>query len=884
MPLWNWLLRRRDIEDDLQAEIRTHLEMAARDRVADGAPPETARLAAMKDFGNVLRTTEATRRVWRGRWIESVTDSWQDVRFGVRILIKNRGFSLVVIAVLTLGIGGNAAVFSLFNALALKPIPGVERSSSMGVVVSRMGSGRQVALSYPDYRHLRDHDRSFTGLAATDMSSFSLGLGSSGERVWGEMVSGNYFQVLGVGAQLGRTLLPTDDVAPGRHPVAMLGDGLWRRAFGADPNVVGRTVQLNGQPFTVVGVADREFRGTIVSLVSELFVPVMMQPQLVPPDRLEERSARSLIVLGHLRPGIDRAAATTQLQVLSSQLDADRPVAETTYRAHVLPMWQSPYGAQTYLLPVILAMMGMGVLVLLVVSANVANLVLVRGLARRGELALRLALGASRHRILRLLLVENLLLAIPGALAGVAFAGAVLPWLPAGAAAAAAPTRVYLDTSTDWLVLGFAMLLSVMSALAFGFMPALRTSRVNLVTVMNEDTPSRAGSRARLRSMLVVSQVAVSIVLLVGAGLVLRTLNAARHADAGFDATDVSSVAIELQSNGYDQQKGRVFFQSLLDTIGAEAGVEGVSLAALLPLTLVDGRMRGFEIDGYAARPDEDLTFLYNVVTPGYFKTLRIPLLAGRDFDRRDDPTAMQIAIVNDTLARRMWHTPETALGRRIKTTGGDWRTIVGVVRDLKYSRLTEEPRPYVYLPFLQSYTPAVTVHVRAAVPPTALLAQVGRHIRALDPNLPILSSRMLTEQIRVALSPYEMAAGTLVMFGLTTIVLAALGIYGLVAYTVQLSTQEIGVRLAVGARRADVVRRFLRHGVGLALVGTIVGLGVAIAAARLVGGVLYGVSPLDGIAFAGATSVVITIALAASFFPAWRASRTDPLTALRRH
>jgi macrolide transport system ATP-binding/permease protein len=884
MKLWFWPLHRREIEDDLQAEIRTHLEMAARDRVAEGAPPESARLAAMKDFGNVLQTTEATRRVWRGHWIESVTDLWQDVRFGVRILIKNRGFSLVVIAVLTLGIGGNAAVFSLFNALALKPIPGVEGSSGMGVVVSRMGSGRQISLSYPDYRYFRDHDRSFTGLAATDMVPFSLGLGSSGERVWGEMVSGNYFQVLGVGAQIGRTLLPTDDVAPGKHPVAVLGDGLWRRAFGADPNVVGRTIQLNGQPITVVGVARREFRGTIVSLVTELFVPVMMQPQLLPPDRLEERGARMFIVLGHLRPGIDRAAATTQLQVLSTQLDADRPVGGTTYRAHVLPMWQSPYGAQTYMLPVILAMMGMGVLVLLVVSANVANLVLVRGLARRGELAVRLALGASRHRILRLLLVENLLLAIPGALAGVALAGILLPWLPAGAAAAAAPTRVYLDTSPDGFVLGFSLLLSVMSALAFGFVPALRTSRVNLVTVMSEDTPSRAGSRTRLRSMLVVSQVAVSMVLLVGAGLVLRTLSAARNADAGFDSTDVSSVAIELHSNGYDEQKGRVFFQSLLDSIGSESGVEGVALASSLPLTLVDGPVRGVVIEGYSSRSDDDLAFLHNIVTPGYFQTLRIPLVAGRDFERRDDPASARVAIVNETLARRMWETPEGALGRRIKMAGGDWRTIVGVARDLKYARLTEEPRPYVYLPFLQTYTPAVTIHVRAVVAPTALLGQVARHIRAADPNLPILSSRMLTEQIRVALSPYEMAAGTLVMFGMMTIVLAALGIYGLVAYTVQLSTQEIGVRLAVGARRVDVVRRFLRHGVGLAAFGTILGLGVAIAAALLLRGVLFGVSPIDGIAFIGATSVVIAIALAASFFPAWRASRTDPLTALRRN
>lgn len=883
MKLWFWPLRRRDIEDDLQAEIKAHLDMAVRDRMADGEEPASARLAAAKDFGNVLQKTEDTRRVWRGRWIEAVTDLWQDGRFGVRMLFKNPGFSLVVIAVLTLGIGGNVAVFSLFKGLALKPIPGVDGSATMSVVVSRLASGRQLSLSHPDYQYFRDHQQSFTGLAATNSIPFSLGLGSSGERVWGETVSGNYFQVLGVDARLGRTILPSDDLSPGKHPVVVIGDGLWRRVFGADPAIVGRTIQLNGMPFTVIGVADREFQGTIVGLVMELFVPLMMQPQVFPPDRLNQRAARMLIVLGHLRQGVDRTAATTELQVLARQIDADRPVANTTYAAQVIPMWRSPYGAQTYILPVVLALMVMGVLVLLIVSANVANLVLVRGVARRGEIAVRLALGASRRRILRLLLVENLLLAIPGALAGVLLASALLPWLFEGAAAAA-PSRVNIDTSPDALVMSFALLLSVASAIAFGFVPALGSARVKLVTVMNEVSPSRAGARTRLRSLLVVTQVAVSVVLLAGAGLVLRSLQAARMANVGFEASGVTSVTLDLQPSGYDETKGRQFFASLFDALAAVPGVDGVAFAMYTPLTLVDTSARGVTIENYTPRADEDLAFLFNIVSNGYLDTLHIPLAAGRGFEQRDDASSQRVAIVNETLARRMWQTPEAALGRRLKTGGGDWRTIVGVARDLKYSRINEGPRPYVYLPLLQSYSPAMTVHVRAAGPPAALLNQVRREIRTLDPNLPILTSRMLTEQTRVALGPYEMAAGTLTMFGVMTILLAGLGIYGLVAYTVRLSTQEIGVRIAVGARRIDVVRRFLGHGLGLAAIGTAIGLVLAIAAAQLVRGVLYGVGALDVAAFAGATAVVITIALAASIFPAWRASRTDPLTALRHH
>ena len=716
------------------------------------------------------------------------------------MLFKNPGFSLVVIGVLTLGIAGNAAVFSLFKGLALKPIPGVQDSATLAVMLSRTGTARPMGLSVPDYRYIREHDRAFVDLAASCMIFASAGLGADAERVTAELVTGNYFQALGVNAQLGRIILPSDDLAPGQHPVAVISDGLWRRSFGADRNVIGKTLYLNGQPLTIVGVADAEFRGTVVSMVMDVFAPIMMQPQVFPPDRLEQRSASMMMTIGRLRPGVTVNEAAAQTRVLASQLDANNPIPNITTRAAVVPIWQSPFGAQTYMLPAIGMLGVMGVLILLVVCANVANLVLVRGVSRRGELAVRLALGASRGRLLRLLFVENLVLAIPGALGGLVLASVLVPFLSLSTSGSA-PSAVYLDTTVDAYVMTFALVLSGLCAIVFGLAPALTTSRVEIVTLMNDISP-RMAARGRLRAMLVVSQVAASVVLLVGAGLVLRSYSAARHADAGFDSRQVTSMAIDLQTGGYDERRGLVVINRFLDAMESDPAFESASLAVYVPLSLVDTAPRSITIEGYAPRSDEDLAFLHNVVGPAYFQTLRIAIVAGREFTRRDDGDAAPAVIVNETLARRMWQTPENAIGKRLRAGTGEWREIIGVARDVKYARLPEEPRPYVYFPLLQSYLPALTIHARAVSDTGDALKQVRQHVNTLDPQIPIVRSVMLAEQTRVALAIYQMAAGAITMFGVMTILLAALGIYGLVAYTVQQSTQEIGIRMAVGAGR----------------------------------------------------------------------------------
>jgi predicted permease len=881
MRLIDWLLRRHR-DDDLQDEIRAHLSMATKDRIDDGDDARTARLASMKEFGNVTLLREATRASWGGAWRDRLADLAQDVRYSLRVLLRSPGYSLVVIAVLALGIGANVSVFSLFNALALKPIPGVERSASLGVLVARTGAGRMLPLSHPDFRDLQNQQRAFAGLAGTSMDAYSVGLGTRGERVFGEMVTGNYFSVLGVRARLGRTLQPSDDVSPGKHPVLVISDGLWKRTFASDPAIVGKTVQVNAYPLTVVGVAEPGFHGTIVSLAMDMFIPVMMQPQLRGEDLLSARQAPMLWGLGRLRTGTSVNAANAEADLLSVRLAAQQPEREVDQRATVIPMWRSPFGAQTYMLPAIVLLSAMGALLLLIVCANVSNLVLVRGVSRRGELAARVALGASRARILRLLFVESVALSLPGAALGLLTARGLSMLLRDSGVTSAAPIPVFLDTSPDWTVVAFALALACGSSLVFGFVPALRSSKVNLAGIMKDDLSPRAGSRGRLRGALVISQVAVSLLLLVGASLVMRSLDAARTANIGFDPINVASISIDVKPSGYDEERGRSFYQRVLDTVRAEAGIESASLTMALPLTLVDNSSTEMAIEGRQPRKGEDMRVLFNVISADYFRTLRIGLISGRDFAPTDVATGQPVAIVNETMARRFWGSPAQALGQRVQAGRRAWRTVIGVARDIKYARVTEDPRPFVYLPFEQAYRSSMTLHVRSRDAASTLLPRIRATVQSLDANLPILSARMLSEQTRVALTIFVTVAGMLMTFGVIAMILTALGTYGLVSYAARQSTHETGIRIAIGANRGDVLRRFLGRGLRLGAAGAVCGLLVSLVITRLLANLLYGVSATDAVSFAGASAVVVVTVLAASLIPAWRASRTDPIAALR--
>jgi len=881
MRLWDWFLRQRR-DDDLQDEIRAHLSMATEDRIASGEDPAHARRASRKEFGNVTLTREATRRSWGGAWRDGLSEFAQDVRFSVRVLVRSPAYSLVVIAVLALGIGANVSVFSLFKGLALKPIPGVEGSARLGVLVARTGAGRILPLSHLDFRDMQRDLRSFEQLAGTSMDAFTIGYGTRAERLFAELVTGNYFQVLGVRASLGRTLLPSDDVSPGKHPVAVISTDFWRRAYASDPAIVGQTIKVDGFPLTIVGVAEPSFRGSIPGLSLDVFVPVLMAPQIRGVDLLSVRKAPMLWGIGHLRPGSSTAAADGEAGALWTRLEARHDAGGVDQRAAVIPMWRSPFGAQTYMLPALALLGVMGVLLLLVVCANVSNLVLARGVTRRGEIAARIALGASRGRILRLLLAESLVLALPGAALGLV-TSRVLGFLlrnntatnPLGA------TRAFIDASPDATVVAFALALSCGASLVFGLMPALRSSRVNLAGIMKDDLSPRGGSRGRLRDALVVAQVAVSLLLLVGTGLVVRSLRAAQTADTGFDARNVASVSLDVKPSGYDQDRGRAFYQRLLDTVRADADVESAALASAMPLTLVDGSSHALEIDGVPPRRGEDRRVPTNVVSPDYLPTLRIPILSGRDFTRGDTPSVRLVAIVNETMARRYWTTPAQALGQRIRIDSGPWRSVVGVARDIKYARVTEDPKPYVYLPLDQAYKADMTLHVRGRGA-AGLLVRAQAIVHSLDDSLPVLTAQMLSDQTAVAFTVFALVAGVLMAFGVFAVILTALGTYGLVSYAVSQSTHEIGIRLAIGADRGEVLSRFLVSGLRLGVVGAVLGVVAAAAASRVLSSLLFGVSATDAVSFSSAIVVVIGVVLGASLVPAWRASRTDPIAALR--
>jgi predicted permease len=889
MSIRSWLKRRRLDEDDLDEEIRAHLAIAAREKEADGADPEEATLQARKEFGNVLLTREAARRVFVPGWLEALEDLLGDVRVALRTLAKNASFSLTVVGVLALGVGLNAAVFTMLKGVALSPIAGVEGARHLFVVFGETSAGRPLRLSYPDYVSLRDHDRAFSGLFGTSLARVNLGRGRGARQVWSELVTHNYFEVLGVRAQRGRTLTGADEA--GMAPVVVLSDGLWRREFGADPDVVGRTVEVNNQTLTIAGVAEPAFHGTTVVYDIDLYLPVTLAPALgftfgsqetTPAAILADRRASLFFAQGYLRPGATPAQAGAETKALGASLARERQMSDTAQRLRVVPFWRMPGGAPLILMPTLGVLIGMGLLVLLIACANIAGLVLVRGLSRRGEIAVRQAIGATRGRVVRLMLVENLVLALPSAALGVLVARQAVPLLAAHAERMAAPDRVFFNIGVDALVIAFAAVVACFSALAFGLVPAREASRVDLLSVINEDASSRTEPRGRLRYALVVAQVAVSLMLLMGSGLATRSVDAARRAHPGFEARQVALAAVDVKQNAYDEARGRVFYRKLLDAARSDPGVESATLAEHVPLAFLDTRAHRVSIEGYEPRRGEDLAFPSNTVAPDYFRTLRIPVAAGREFEDRDDETGAPVLMVNDTFARRFWGGARNAIGKRVRIGDRGWRTVVGVAADLKYSRIDEAPRPYLYLPFLQSYRSSMVLHTRGRGSEDDAVQGARALVAALDGDLPILEARTLTQATRGALILLDLAATVLFVFGLAGMALAALGTYGLVSYVVTQSTREIGIRMVLGASTLSVVGGFVARGLRLGAIGAVLGTLAALALTGLLGHVLFGVSAHDPLSFARALGVVFGGVILATLVPAWRAARTNPLTALR--
>lgn len=800
----------------------------------------------------------------------------RDLRVAVRTLLKSPSFVAAAVGSLALASGANTAIFSLVNAVLLRPIPGLRDTEAL-VNVHVLRDGEEASgfdgYSYPDYLDYRDRNDALAGLAAFNGRGMSFGEGDRVELVGGQLVTGNYFALMGVRPHLGRLLEAGDDSGADASPVVVLSHGLWQRRLGSDPAIVGRTIRLNGFPFTVVGVAEHGFSGHFTGFPFDLFVPLSAAAQAAPSETLSARDAEWLELVGRLAPGVSVARAQAALQAVAAGLAREHPEThrDRSVSVHTLTgIDDSLLGPVVGFLAILQAIAG---LVLGVACVNVTGLLLARASARRKEAAVRLAIGARRRDLVRQLLSEALLLFGLGAAGGLLFsawtAHLLVGFQPRS------PLPLHFDLSLDWRVVAFTAFCTLATAIAFGSIPAWDAARTPLVPALKD---LDAGARSRLRQAFVICQVALSLVLLTGAGLFLRALGHARGLDPGFDVDRVQIAGINLSILAREEARGRAFYRQLLQRLESTPGVESASLARVVPLSLGSLGTR-IEVEGHEVASRDGFPVDWNAVTPGYFRTLGLPLVAGRTFDASDAEAAPPVAIVNEALARRFWP-GQDVLGQRLKR-GGAWLRVVGVARDSSYRRLGEQPRPHLYLPFEQSYSPGMTALVRAPSP-VPLAAALRREIRALEPDLPILTEMPLREYVGRALVPQQMGGTISSALGGLGLILTTLGIYGLIAHFVVRRRREVGVRVALGAGPRDVTRLFLGEGLRLSLWGVGLGLAGAAAATRLLASFLPGVSPLDPLVFAGTATLMTLAAALASFVPARRAARLDPLLALR--
>lgn len=809
---------------------------------------------------------------------------FSNLKFAVRSLLKTPWLTAVVVITLAVGIAANTAVFSWTRGVLLNPFHGVTDGQRLVSLETVNPTGDHGDSSYPDFRDYRDSSRSLAGAIAFQKEHLSLENGTEAERVWAEMVSGNYFDVLGVIPAAGRFFRTEEqEEALGKHPVAVISARFWKRHFNSDPQVVGKTIRVNRQQLTVVGVAPTEFSGTEVGLSFDLWVPLAIEPLLSQaPNWFEDRGARGLRLLARLRPGVSLPEARTEIQTIARRLAQSYPKSNAGVGATLVPIDQAYWGLQTLIGTLLETLLGAGAVLLLIVCANVANLMLVRATTRQKEFSIRLSLGASRWRVISHLLLESLLLAGLGGFAGVLLAGQMGSWLRFFIPATDLPLA--LDFPPDSAVLLFTLSISVLVGLLFGLTPALQTIRDGQLSGLKDSGRGVIGDTRlhRFRGILVISEVALALVVLIGASLFVQSFWHAKRTDPGFDPSHILLAGFNLSEQGYSTEQGTLFMRRLRDRIETLPGVQAVSFASDLPLGFADGPRAEMQVGGYVPRRGEDMRVYWNPIGPSYFDLMRIALIEGRDFNERDDRRSLPVAIINETFARQFFRGQEP-VGRQLQMRGSSL-TVVGVVKDIKYRSLGETPRPYFYLPMQQAWEPGTgfVLHVRTVGPPLQLLPELRRELRSVDPGVYLFEVVTLTDFIGQARFTQKIGAALLGVLGTLALLLAALGIFSVMAYSVSQRTQEIGIRMALGARTSDVFRPVLGQALRLAIMGVCIGLALSFALTRLVASQLLGVSATDPLTFVGVSCLLCVVALAASYIPARRATRVDPLAALR--
>jgi predicted permease len=809
---------------------------------------------------------------------------WQDIRYSLRMVAKAPGFAAIAILTLALGIGANTTIFSWINSALLNPVPGLSNPGEVVSLTLNKPGDKPFGFTYPDIEAMRDGQQSFTGIAACSFATISLTGKGKPERVWGMVASANYFDVLGVQPILGRGFLPAEDEKPGGAPVAVISYRLWQTHFGANPDIVGQHIEINKYPFTIVGVTPPVFQSSQTGVRTDIWVPMMMEAQVNPlGDLLHDHHYFWLFAFGRLKPGIVLEQAQ---QEMTLRLKPEAKNYPEEHKGHdnvtVYPLWRNPFGLNFFLATLLPILMSIAGVVLLLACANVANLMLVRSMARRREIAIRMSLGAGRWRLVRQLLVESLVLALAGGAVALLIttwtAGALMKFMPV-----TQDIPLALNVGADRTVLLATLGISVLTAVIFGILPALRSSGLAPVAVLKEDTGSASGGlrKARLASGLVVAQISLSLLLLVCAGLFIRSFLSAQQINPGFNPHNVLIASYDLFTAGYSDAKGAEFDRQLVPKLATLPGIESVALTTRVPLGL-GGGSTSVKPEGYVSQANESMETEDAVISPNFFRTMQIPILKGRDFTLEDTKNSARVVIVSEAFVNRYWPNEE-AIGKQLYSDlPKEWLTVVGVAQNSKVNWPNEKPTPFVYLPLYQVYASEMTVTARVAGDPLAFSKAVEKTFHDLNADLVVFD--ITTLELRDQFSSFgQRVAGTFVgAFGLLALVLATVGIYGVTAYTTRQRTHEIGIRMALGAGKEDILRLVLGQGLRLTFIGVGLGLAAAFALTRYLSSLLVGVTSTDALTFSCVAILLCSAALLASFIPARRAMRVDPMIALR--
>jgi len=857
-------------------EIDEELESHIHEAVAAGRDPVEARRA----FGSALRYREQSRDLKLIGWLD---DLFQDLRFGARMLARSPGFSFLAILCLTLAIGANAAVFSWIEGILLRPFPLVaDQDRLMAVANTNRGSADTFDMSWPDFQDLARASTLIDAFIAEKITGTTLSIGDRAVRAPGSMVSANYFDAIGVHPVLGRGFEPGEDSGRNAHPVTVISYQMWQERFHGDPAVIGKTQVLAGLPHTIVGVAPNGFFGTFVGYAFQFWVPVSMQTQFdAGVYKLEDRGARWIEGFARPKSGVTIEQAQAESSAIAARLEAEYPETNRGWGVRLFPLWQTPFNNAATFLPTLGIALLVVLSVLLIACANVGNLLLVRAFARQQEMTIRLAVGAGRRRLIKQLLTEGLILSAIAAAGGLV----VAHWLR-DAVALLTPPRggilLRLPGELDWRVLAVSGGVCLISTVLFGLVPAVLASQVDLAGALRSESGGIIGARSKawIRSTLVVVQMTLSFVLLVGAGLLIQSMQAIRHANPGFSTQGVVTTSVDLFTAGYDPQRAKLFQDELIDRVQSLGGVESAAFSRQTPFTYRSYSSAGIAVDGYDAPLDQQPSADYNEIGPGFLATMGIPLVSGREFTRADNETAPPVAIVDETMAAQFWRGLDP-VGRRVQVKG-TWMQIVGVARTAKYRNLLEAPKPFFYVPLRQNFSASAGLQIRTPQSTAALAPALVREIHALDANVAPGELITMREQVERTTASQRVAFTILVVFGGLALMLAAIGLYGVMASTVSQSTRELALRMALGAGASDLLQLVLSKGLLLTAGGVALGVVAALEATRLMGYLLYRVSPRDPLAFAWAVVVIAIASLTACLVPAWRATRTDPLRALR--